>query len=347
VRNAARFLGVSSPTIARMVRDGYVRAQYPQGKPEAGGYFVCREDLESGLQQRTSLVTLGQVATEFLTTGAIVQEWIEAGLMQQTGWRLIRGVPYPSLTRQDVDGFLDQLVNRVCRQAQRPAQAVTLKMVCMANNKIGMTSACVLQRVLAGKLHAYHIDPTLQPFSDLWFDPAEVTGLTERVKTENNWLSLREVAPFLHINLKTVRQWLQTGLLLPTARFNRSLYFDQNAVITFQQRLLRSPEVARWLETTRPALSLWVCAGYLPVLSGIERGQGKTYYFDRDVITQWHTTYVTSGEARRILGTPSYMIFRQLVRQGVYVSPTSASLSTRFYFRAHLMQFQTDLEQQL
>ena len=97
VRNAARLLGVSSPTIARMVRDGYVRAHYPQGKLSAGRYFVYREDLENGLQQRSSPVTVNQVAVEFFTTGGIVQEWIETGLMPQTGVRLILvGDPTPA-----------------------------------------------------------------------------------------------------------------------------------------------------------------------------------------------------------------------------------------------------------
>jgi predicted site-specific integrase-resolvase len=347
VRNAARLLGVSSPTIARMVRDGYVRAHYPQGKLSAGGYFVYREDLENGLQRRSSSVTLNQVAVEFFTTCGIVREWIETGLMLQTGVRLIRGISHPCLTRQDVDLFLEQVAHCACVQPERPADAVTLKMVCTHNNKIGMTSARVFQRILKGMLHVYHTNPDLQPFGDLWFDPEEVAVLTQRVKAENNWLSLREVAPFLHVELKLVRFWMQTGQLEPVAQFSRSIYFDRAAVAAFQQRLLRSQEVAKWLETSDAALSSWVRAGYLPVLSGKEGGQGKSYRFDREVIAQWSALYVTPGEARRILGTSHYMAFRQRVRRGEFVSPTSAEMPDKFYYRVDVQRYLATLEQPL
>ena len=67
----------------------------------------------------------------------------------------------------------------------------------------------------------------------LAIDVGRVTGMKFTLLT-------REVAPFLHVKLKTVRRWRQTGLLLPTARFNRSIYFDRTAVAAFQQRLFLS-----------------------------------------------------------------------------------------------------------
>ncbi|MEQ8676527.1 MAG: TniQ family protein [Aggregatilineales bacterium] len=347
VRNAGRLLGVSATMISRMVRDGYVRAYYVNEASHDGRYFVYREDLESGLQQRTSPLTLNQVATEFLTTGKVVQEWMDTGLMSPTGSRLMRGEAHPSLTRHDVDRFLEQLADRACLQEQRPSHTMTLKMVCMRNNKIGMTSARVLQCVMEGKLQAFHTDPDLRPFSDLWFDLEEVATLTERIKAENNWLALREIPLFLHVDLKTVHLWIQNGLLIPVAHSSRSIYFDRTAVATLQKRFMRSAEVATLLETSDAALSSWVCAGYLPVLRGLDAGRGKAYLFDRDVVEQWRAQYITAGEAERLLGRTSYGVFRQRVRRGEYPLAHLEDMHTRFYHRADLKHFQSNLEQQL
>jgi len=347
VRNASRLLGISSPTIARMVRDGYVRAYFLDETTHTRRYFVYREDLESGLQRRALPVTLNQIATEFLTTGKVVQEWIDTGLMSKTGSRLIRGVKHASLTRHDVDRFLEQLTAHVCLQTQRPCHAVTLKMVCMSNNNIGVTSAYVLQRIMDGKLQAFHTDPDLRPFSDLWFEPEDAATLTECIKAENNWLTLREIPPLLHVELKTVRLWVQNGLLIPVAHFSRSVYFDRAAVTAFQRRLMRSVEVAALLETSDTALSSWVRAGYLPVLRGLEGGQGKGYLFDRDVVEQWRTQYITAGEAERILGRTSYGVFRQRVRRGTYPLAHLEDTHTRFYHRTDLEHFKSNSEQQL
>jgi hypothetical protein len=347
VRNASRLLGISSPTIIRMVRDGYVRAYFHDTKTQTGRYFVDREGLESGLQRRASPVTLNQVATEFLTTGKVVQEWIDTGLMSQTGTRLIRGVAHASLTRHDVDRFLEQLTAHVCLKAQRPSHSLTMKMVCLCNNKIGMTSAHVLQRIMDGKLQAFHTDPDLRPFSDLWFDPKEATTLTECIKAENNWLALREIPHLLHVELKTVRLWTQNGLLIPVAHLSRSVYFDRTAVVALQRQLMRSAEVATLLETSEATLSSWVRAGYLPVLRGLEADQAKAYLFDRDAVDRWHVQYITAREAERILGKPSYGVFRQRVRRGKYPSAEIRGIPTRFYYRADLEHFQSNLEQQL
>ena len=96
-----------------MVRDGYVRAYYPQGQPVGRDYFVYRGDLEQGWRQRMTAVTTGQVAREFCSTPGIVNEWLAEGLITQTGSRLVQGIPQPSFIRRDVDDFLDRLAHYV------------------------------------------------------------------------------------------------------------------------------------------------------------------------------------------------------------------------------------------
>ena len=90
---------------------------------------------------------------------------------------------------------------------------------------------------------------------------------------------------------------------------------------------------------------MWVRAGHLPVLSGLELGQGKSYIFDRHVIADWHMRYAASGEVHRVLGSSYYYQFLKKVRLGVYAS--TEALPQRFYRRCDLQHFQQELEQQL
>lgn len=345
VGHAANLLGVVSQTIGRMVRDGYVRAYYPQGYTVGRDYFVYREDLEPGWRQRMAAVTTNQVAREFCSTPGIVNEWIAAGLITQTGSRLVRGTAQPSFIRRDVDDFLDCLAQQVCVEPERADNAKTLKQVCISNTQIGMTATRVLQRVLAGKLKAYHPHPRLQPFDQLWFDADDVDGLLEQVKAENNWIALREIPLFLHVELKIVRHWVKTGLLVPVTTVSRSAYFDRTEVDAFRQRILRVPDVMNLLETNESSLWLWTRAGYLPLLRNPREQQGKSYLFDRDVIDHWHAQYVTPTETRRILGASRYIAFRNRVVAGNYPSPVPQAMFPKFYYRTVLEQFQTELAQ--
>ena len=344
VRNAARSLGISPPMIQRLVRDGYVRV-YPQREPDRPGYFIYRADLEDALQRQPVRASLREVATEYAVGGNVVREWINAGLLLRTGARQLRGVSQPVLTRHDVDAFRRRLSQCVHTRPERPADAVSLRETCIRNGKVGMSSAQALQRVLDGRLHAFHTDPDLKPFADLWFDSVEVTTLTEQVKTEHNWMGFLEVWRLLDVSRDVVHLWIDRGLLVPVATFARAVYFDRDAVMAFHHRLLRSHEVADWLETSRSALSIWVRAGYLPVLSGMELGQGKGYVFDRDVIAEWHKRYVTSGEICRVLGPTHYYDFLTQARRGIYLTPQD--VLQNFYRRCDLQHFQQALEQQL
>lgn len=346
-KSAARLLDISLPTIRRMVRDGYVRAYYPEKGTSGSRYLVYLEDLEVGLRQRSVLITVNQVGIEMGTSGEIVQEWIDAGLINSTGTRMVKGKSQPGLTRYDVDVFLRQLAQQVHIGMERPDDALTLKGVCIRHNKIGVTSEKLLMRVRDGKLPAYHAHPELKPFADLWFLREDVVQLTEQIKQENNWVTLREVACLLHVSYRRVYHWVKHGVLVPEAIFSRSLYFNREDIIAFQKCKMTSRQVADWLQTSTGALSVWIRAGYLPVIAGSNCEDSKGYFFDRDVIAEWHATYITTSELRHKLGQEEFRNFRLLVKRGFIIPVTPPGMMSRFYHRADLERFQTGLVQKL
>lgn len=301
IRNAARTLGVSPPKITRMVRDGYIRV-YPQRDASRPGRFVYRADLETALTEREAVLDYQGAAAELHTTPPVIHDWVAAGLLQQSATRCLNGNIIPVLCRADVAAFRRRLAARVQHRPERPVDAVNLKETCARNGKVGLKAVQVLERVLAGKLPAFHPDPELQPFGDLWFAAADVAALTQQVKNENGWVGFLEVWRRFPVSRETIHLWIAQGHLTPVATFARAQYFDRTQVEQFQQSLLTSKAAMRYLETSRSALSLWVRAGFLPVVSGLGAGTGRQYFFRQTELETFQQRYITPSELRRRSG---------------------------------------------
>jgi hypothetical protein len=316
---------------------------YPEHDPARPGYFVYRSDLEYALQREPEKASICDVEKEFSVGMSVVSDWIRAGLIQPSAERQLYGVAQPVLTRQDVDAFRRQLARHVHLQVEKPMNTVCLRDVCIRNGKVGMNSVQLLRRILDGKIRAYHTDPNLQPFDELWFDPQDVMTLTEQVKAENNWMGFVETRQLLRVSRNVMHLWIERKILVPVATFARAVYFDRDAICQFHVRLMRSSELIKLLETNACALGKWIRAGYIPIFDG--GGEGRHYFFDRERIEEWRTHHISSGELRRILGARQYLTFLKRVRCGDYAS--TKDLDQPFYDRSDLEHFQRELAQQL
>lgn len=337
IRNAARALGVSPPKITRMVRDGYLRV-YPERDASRPGRFVYRADLEAALTEREAVLDYRHAAAELHVTPQILREWVEAGLLQQSARRCLNGNRIPVLCRADVAAFRRRLAPQVQCHPERPVDAVNLKETCVRNGKVGLNTVQVLERVLAGKLPAYHPDPELQPFSALWFAAADVAALTQQVKNENGWVGFLEVWHRFPVSRETIHLWVAQGHLTPIATFARAQYFDRTQVEQFQQSLLTSKAAMTYLETSRSALSMWVRAGLLPVVSGLGAGTGRQYFFRQAELEAFQRRYITPGEIRRRGGDSFWSSCCRAVRvQRLHTFPDGQR--ARVYLRAEVEAF--------
>ncbi|MEP7288626.1 MAG: TniQ family protein [Chloroflexota bacterium] len=342
VRNAARSLGVSSPKITRLVRDGYIRV-YPEQSANRPGPFVYRADLKTALQRQADALQFKQVAAQLEVSVPTLQAWLDAGLLLRTGERLSLGVAVPVVCTADVSTFRQRLAQQVNLRTERPDDAVNLKETCARNGKVGMTATQVIERILAGKLPAYHPDPELQPFSALWFEATDVAALTQQVKQENQWMSFLEVCALFPVSRTTLHFWISQGYLVPQATYARALYFDRATVERFRQSLLTSRDVAITLETSRSALSQWVHAGLLSVVSGLGLSTGKQFLFQKATIEAFHLTYITPYEIRRRWGEPFRRSFQNAVQEGRFPSFPDGPPS-KSYLRADTEAFRAYFE---
>jgi TniQ len=343
VRNAARSLGVSPPKITRLVRDGYIRV-YPEREAHRPGMFVYRADLETALTEREAFLEYQDAATELHITFQIIHDWLAAGLLQPSARRRLHGEELPALCRADLAAFRRRLAPQVRLSRERPMDAVNLKETCARNGKVGLTATQVIERILAGKLPAYHPDPELQPFGALWFAAADVAALTEQVKQEKGWMGFLEVWRWFPVGRETIHRWIAAGLLVPVATFARALYFDRRQVEQFRQSLQASHEVMSCLETSGSALSQWVRAGLLSVVNHSGRRTGQKLFFDRTVVEHFHRQYITPCEIRRRWGEKFWLAFQHAVRTEQFRSFPDEAVS-KIYLRTDVETFASPFEQ--
>lgn len=313
VRNAARSVGVSPPKIMRLVRDGYIRT-FPERDAYRPGRFVYRVDLEPALAIQEDGLDYKTVAQEFGVAPSTLNEWLATGLLTRTATRRLRGEPVAVLGRADVIALQQRLAQYVQICPDRPVDAVNFKETCARNGKVGLNAVQVLERILAGKLRAYHAKPDLQPFSALWFAATDVAALTEQIKGEQGWMGFLEVWRLFAVSRELIHLWIEQGHLVPVATFARAQYFDRAQVQQFHQSLQTSHEVTLILHSSRSTLSQWVRAGFLPVVSGLGAGTGKQFFFDRTVIEAFHQRYITAQEIRKHWGDALWLSFRRAVR---------------------------------
>jgi hypothetical protein len=126
--------------------------------------------------------------------------------------------------------------------------------------------------------------------------------------------------------------------LVPVATYARALYFDRAAIEQFQQSLRTSKAAMTDLETSRSALSMWVRAGFLSVVSGLGAGTGKQYFFHQAELEAFRQRYITPSELRRRGGDTFWSSCCRAVRaQQLHTFPDGQL--ARVYLRAEVEAF--------
>jgi len=330
VRNAARLTHTSPPKIKRLIRDGWLDV-YPEQEASCPGVFLYREQVErlrdALVQKPTTPETPGsspgkpRVRAEFsedmLTKKEaasylgikieLLNDLLAGGLLTPTGRRRRGEEHLPYLTFADLEAWQESLKVWVQLKAPPACGSVNLPKAAILNGKVGMSQAKILERILAGRLTAYHASPDLRSLSALWFDEAAVLGLTQQVKDENGWVGFLEAKALLGVGRQILLRWVDQGLIVSVASFAHAQYFLRADVTDLCERLVPSREVVLMLGTNRGALSEWVRAGCLQAVTGPGINSSARYLFDRAVLEDWQRTFISASEAKKMLGATNSM----------------------------------------
>jgi hypothetical protein len=341
VRNAARLLGTSPPKINRLIREGLLDI-YPERVPTRTGILLYRSQVESFQEAQATAMNKSDTGASLGVELVMLNNLVERGLLVPTGHRRWLGQWVPGLTPSDLDTFCAHLKSFV-RLRPFPAEGgVMLSKAATLNGKVGLGLADLIDRVLAGKLPAFHPSDRLRPLSDLWFELAVIQSLTQQVKDENGWVSFEETFTLLKLGRRGLRHWMDSGLLVPVASFARAQYFLRDSVLDLKRRCVFTPEAVQLLGVPRTSLSQWVRAGYLGILSGPGIDHYRHYVFDRHVLVDWLATYVPTPEVKRMLHATNSML-HQWRQEGHLTLIVSHPQQAGFYLRDEVLRLQTAL----
>ena len=179
LKHARAVLGTSVYTVYRLVEEGHLTlTRFPE---DTSGVWFDRHELahlKTEWQQHLPFVA---VARQLGVSKRLTGELLHTHLLEQVSSG--RGLKQQGIFVQasSLETLLRRLGTFTTIQPP-PEDAVSLLTVCIRNGARGVALPFVLNRILAGKLPAFHPNDTLLPLTDFWFRPRDVDGLAAKDK---------------------------------------------------------------------------------------------------------------------------------------------------------------------
>lgn len=290
LKGTVRYLKSSVYSVYRLVEEHHLTPHYFEA--DAAGVWFDRHDLARVKQRWEQYLPFLSVVRQLGVSPRLARELLKAQLLQRVPAEAGLKQQGSFVERDSLDTLLSRLKRFTTAQAIQE-HSVSLLEVCIYNGSVKMDLAQVLNRILAGKLSAYHPDKTLLPLSNLWFMPQDVQDLARTVKTEFDWFTKQEVRAYLGIGQRVMRRLLSSHMLLPVLTLGRKQFFSRPDVYAIRKECIFMTEVQAILGV--PPISI-VRLMRLGILTA------KTLsIFDRDVFMRWHQQYILMPELKKLL----------------------------------------------
>jgi DNA-binding transcriptional MerR regulator len=310
----AQELGISVAGVHRLAQAGALTA-YHFGRYERTPLYSRRqvEHLKQRWQRHRTRV---QASQQLGISLEIISEMLKAGVLQAVSpseGTELGDIIY--ISQDNLDALLHLLRQHTRVQAQMPSDGVCIaeaSKLCSA--AVGQNYAHLLQRIMQGKLMAYHTDPTILPLGKIWFSWEDVTALPQVLKEERGWLSLTETLQHMDVKRGTLQHFFDSELLTPVAGSRHKRFFSRDQVFDLKARMVSSREAADLLQLPMHTISLLAGGGVLLPLSGPGINQHGHYVFDRGDLLEWQEKHITLAEIRAIIADPD---LRRQIRQQV------------------------------
>jgi hypothetical protein len=330
LKRTVKYLKSSNLSVYRLVNTGHLKAEYFAGD-EAGVWFA-REDLDRLKVEWQDHLRFADLYRLLGPSKRLIHELLAVGLLQQVpeSPALKRSGLY--LYRHSLERLLEALRLQTQIVSPRPLNAVSILDLCIRLGSVKLDFAQVLQRILAGKLPAYHHTTTLLPLTELCFAFEEVQNLADVLKNERDWFNKHETQSYLNINARVLRQLMQANLLNPSVRLGPKLFFQRSQVYALQERWIFSREMAAILDLPVLSLRHLIKQGLFAEFTSSFPDAPNLNCVDRKAFMAWHEKHILLAQMKGL--NPNLNTLSKLLQlRGV--KPILAS--SQIYLRKEVM----------
>jgi hypothetical protein len=266
IAEAARLLEVTSKMIDILLRTGKLTLQFSNSTSKQKHRFVNRVEVLELRGKWNELVYRAEAAEWLGITERMVIDLVKVGLLvaehsPEDGYsywafnksalvdcmeKVLKSVESCSPYKiGEKDSFVDQ------------AGAARLLFV------VGLNAAAILLRVAEGKLQAYYRKDQYLKLGLLLFDRSDIQQCIQAIKSENGWLSRKELTKLLKVKDITLTRWVRAGLISPSAICGTAQYFDESMVDKFMADHITTEEASEILGVGKLTVQKWARQGIL------------------------------------------------------------------------------------
>jgi len=304
IAEAARLLEVTPKMIDILLRTGRLTLQRSSSTGKQTHRFVNRVEVLELQSQWNEFISRTEAATWLGITEHMVIDLVKVGLLvaeRNPG----EGYPRWTFSKSALVDCMEKVLNCVenCSSQRTGEKASLLDLAGAARLLfvVGLNAASILSYVAEGRLQAYYsADRDLQ-LASLLFDRSDIQQCVESIKSENGWISRKDVTKLLKVKDVTLTRWVRAGLISPGAVCGSAQYFIREAVEKFIADHITTEEAVEILGIGKLTLQKWARQGRFSevCVSGPNVDGHHGYIFNKKRLLKWYEERLQFGEVAR------------------------------------------------
>lgn len=282
---ARKLLGIGETALQSLFRQGSLHVvKKPIGRAMKRNMFLIERACVVALQQTwATLISLEDVARIHLgTTKAVVLALEDAGMLLPIRGPKIDGYKLRFYNPTAIKEFEELVLMHAVKLQEEPSE--TIIPLTVFASKAGVPLVTLLKEILNGHLLPFTVGVNQPLFQRLTLSKGEVGTFLDtykqRQRKHQELFTSREVAMDLDISEKTLRRWVQWGLiegnLLRIGGKRPTLLFLETALEHFHSTYMTTTEVAHLLGVALATVSKYVRKGKLHPVVGRKTQYGGT-----------------------------------------------------------------------
>jgi hypothetical protein len=306
VAEAARLLGTTPKMINALLRAGKLTCLALGLTGKRKYQFMNRAEVLEFRKRWNESVNRAETAEWLGITERMVIDLVKVGLLvaeRNPG----EGFPHWAFSKSALVDCLEKVLKCVKNYPyQRAREKDSLLDLAGAAHLLfvaGLNAASILLCVAEGKLQAYYNTDHNPKLASLLFNRPDIQQLIQLIKSENGWISRKDVTKLLRVKDVTLTRWVKFGLISPAVICGSVQYFDREIVEEFIADHITTEEAAKILGVGKLTLQKWTRQERLSsaCISGPYIDGYHSYIFHKGKLVQWRRERLTFGEAVQLL----------------------------------------------